>query len=166
MYRGIHTISDTGCSITIDTTHLPIVITRVAGDTNKAIYDKYWSYRDEFLTNLYDLVIFVNEIGEMKPLEALTRKYVAEKAKNDPKIQQGLFTNVMIVTNPILRGVLTAMTWMVGKDKFPMALVSNVHEGFRTAARLLEERGIQVPELPEHYELPEIGAGRKIRIDL
>jgi hypothetical protein len=142
------TTGDSGY-VTMDTTYFPIVKCWWAGVLSPESVDKFWVLRDEILANRVPLVVLIHHIDDSKPVEATSRKYLAEKAKADPRIQKGEFISVMVVMSAILRGVMTAVTWMAG-DEFPMEFVSNMEQGFKVARKLLEKR--------DYLDIPTIDA--------
>lgn len=143
--REVHHIEHGGGYATIDSRNFPINVIWWGGMMNPTLYDKVWEYRNQYLVDRSPVIIIINDINDGKPVDATTRKYLADKGKNDPRLQSGEILAVMVVSNAILRGVLTAVTWMAG-DKFPMEFGSTLEQGYQIARKLLERH--DVPNIP------------------
>jgi hypothetical protein len=148
----IHVTQGAG-SCTLDASLFPIVPVRWVGEMTPELFDKFWDARDKHLDDFVPTVIFVHAINEINPMNSIVRKYLSDKAKNDPKIQKGLFFSIIVVSNPLIRGTLTAVSWMAG-DMFPMDFVSDLNEGIKRAARLEEGKATECPPLPADYKWP------------
>lgn len=133
--------------VSIDTNFFPIVPVWWGGTGTTQIIDKFWELRDDVMADIAPLVVMIHDIEDVS-MDAITRKHLAEKAKTDPRIQSGQFMSAVIVTGAVIRGVMTAVTWVAG-DKFPMEYVSNVDLGFKAAQRLLEKRDATDVVMPE-----------------
>jgi hypothetical protein len=140
-----HITTESGGYLTIDTTYAPIIKVWWFGVVSPELIDSFWAFRDEVLIDRMPCVILIHHIEDADPVEATSRKYLAEKGKNDPRVQRGEFLSIIVVVSAILRGVMTAVQWMAG-DKFPLEFVPNMEQAFKVARKLLEKR--------EYLDLP------------
>lgn len=122
------------------------------GTLNKGLFDKFWIDRDRF-EDYVPTMIMLHQIDDMEPLPPLVRKALTKKAEDDPKIQAGKFFSIMVVSNPLIRGTLTAVSWMAG-DRFPMDFVSDMDAGLKRAAVLQAKKDTPVADFAGEYKFP------------
>lgn len=83
---------------------------------------------------------------------ATTRKIAGDYAAGD-KGTKGLLRTFMVVDNPMLRGVITAIIWLAGD--VPVAFVGNFADAIKSALHELEKNGIPAPPIDaERYTFP------------
>jgi hypothetical protein len=157
VYKGVHHIQEADGYVSVDSTYFPIVTMWWGGLISERLFDRLWDYRNEVLTchvpELAPLVVLVHTIDDIKPMDAKLRKYLADKGENDPVIQAKRVTSIVLVTSPVMRGVMTAVKWIAG-EKFPLEITGNFETGFKFARKLLEERNHMNAVIPEGYEFP------------
>jgi hypothetical protein len=153
--RGVFRWGNQQSGLIIDTTYHPIVFNRWYGDLTEKGSETYWEMRNDLCNPAGSKKIVLIHFFEVNAPPATVRKRGAELAQNDPFIQNGTFISLMIMKNPLLRGVLTAVLWMAGKENFPMEFMSNVEDCIRRARKILEEAGVEPPDCGDTYAIPE-----------
>lgn len=150
--KEVHHIEHADGFCTIDSRNFPIVTVWWGAITTPKLFDLMWEYRDAELVERAPVMVIMSGINDITELTAVNRKYLADKGKFDPRLQSGEILPIMVVSNPIMRGFLTAVTWMAG-DKFPMQFVSTLEAGYTLARKLLQQRDSEVPEVdPTSYK--------------
>lgn len=141
-----------------DTNYFPIVFVLWLDYYSPELFDLFWQFRDEQLADRVEKVVLVHLVDGAEPPSATTRKYLADRSKADPRLAPGnvQFMQVMCVSNPLLRGVLTAVNWMTGKDTFPMAYEPDLPKGIDTAKAILDAAKLPYPKIDSaSYILPK-----------
>ena len=96
------------------------------------------------------VIIFDMQSSEVPP--ATVRKKAGEFTASD-SVTAGLLKSIVVVDNPMLRGVMTAIMWLAGE--VPISFVRKLPEAIRSAIKELESRDIQAPDLdPDSYKFP------------
>ncbi|NVB36501.1 hypothetical protein G6O69_01565 [Pseudenhygromyxa sp. WMMC2535] len=140
--RGVHHIQVGKGYVSTDMSFFPIVPLWWAGEMSPKLFDEWWAYRDREMLGRVPAVVLVHDINDINPVTPTTRKYLADLAKKDAPIQAGETFSIVTVASPVLRGVMTAVTWMAG-DRFPVEFVPSVRDGFKAAIRHYKKRGIE-----------------------
>ena len=102
-------------------------------------------------------VIVINDFSRSKLPSADARKVMADDA-NRLNDNAGFGYWVPVVPNPLLRGVLTAVLWMVegGDTDKRTHYATGVEDAVAKSLELYEALGHPLPEIrPEEYEFPE-----------
>lgn len=74
------------------------------------------------------------------------RKHIADRTRQMPKeLLERTVASYAIVTNPMKRGALTALGWLIS-DLAKVEAVSSEEEALARAERALVERGVSMPE--------------------
>jgi len=100
-------------------------------------------------------VVMIYDIEQMQVPDAVSRKGVAEIAKV-AETSPGFATTIVIVPNPLLRGVVTALAWM---GVTALTSASSTQDAIRQGSRLLNDDSIEVDQ---YYQLPEWDDKREI----
>ncbi len=145
--KEVHHIEHLEGFCTLDSRNFPIVAVWWGGVMTPRIFDMMWEYRDAELVERSPFMVIMSGINDITELTAVNRKYLADKGKNDPRLQSGEIQPIMVVSNPIMRGFLTAVTWMAG-EKFPMQFISNLELSYTAARKMVAQRGLPVPDVP------------------
>lgn len=137
---------------TFDSRYFPICMGRIVGEVTPILWDRLFEYRRTHMDpfGVFAYLVFINE---MTALPATTRKHLADQMEVDVHIA-GHVRVYPIVTNPLLRGVLTAVIWITGKEKFPATFSSTFEEAIKQAESWLHSRGLEPPKVPADYDLP------------
>jgi len=150
--KEVHHIENAEGLCTIDSSNFPVVVVWWGGVVTSTLVDLMWEYRDAELVDRAPVMVIMSGIDDVTELTAVNRKYLADKGKFDPRLQTGEILPIMVVSNPIMRGFLTAVTWMAG-DKFPMQFASTLEGGYTLARKTLQQRDSEVPDVdPASYK--------------
>lgn len=152
---GVYRIGDDVDGITLDNTHHPIVFCHWYGETDEKMVEDLWAMRNDTCYDGVAKKIILVHLFEVKPPRPTVRKRGADLALNDPYIQDGTFVSVMVVASSLLRGALTAVLWITGKDKFPMEFASSMEEGILIANDLLKAAKVEPPRVGPSYTFGE-----------
>ncbi|NVB39808.1 hypothetical protein G6O69_18335 [Pseudenhygromyxa sp. WMMC2535] len=92
----------------------------------------------------------------MSPPPSTVRKYLAESLKNDTE-NPGLLGSVTVVPNALMRGVMTAVLWVAGKERSGISeSKADVPAAWGDAVKAWEAMGLQPPDFdPTTWSLPK-----------
>lgn len=85
--------------------------------------------------------------------DAINRKAIAELGEAADEIE-GFFNVCILVQNPLLRGVVTAVKWIMG-DRARVDLASDFSTAIQLGRRRYEAAGLAIPKVPDDYQMPE-----------
>lgn len=124
-------------------------------DTLRLIYQVRKPITDH-AAKLGTKAIMIFDINEMPAPDAVSRKGVAEIAKVGEAVP-GFLTTIVIVPNPLLRGVVTAIAWMGVTD---LASAANTADAIKRGKKLYRN---EVVDVDESYNIPEWDDRRVIK---
>lgn len=156
--RGFFKLQTNQATVLADTQYFPVIINKWIGEITPELYDLQWEFRDEHLIDRVSMIVFVQEVNDVDAPSATTRKYLADKSKADPRLQgpNVQVQLVMVVSNPLLRGVLTAVSWMTGQDTMPMEYQPNLQRGLEAAKSILDTHNVVCPDFDSNaYRFPD-----------
>jgi hypothetical protein len=135
----------------------PLLVYRWFGLVTPPLFDALYWMRDNYaLDGSVQSQVWVHDITEIQPLTATSRKYLADLQANDPKLAEyAHHLTIPILDNPLIRGVMTAVVWMAGKDKFPMEFERSIQSGINHSFKIFETWGASRPTIPPNYEFPK-----------
>lgn len=149
----------------IDDRYLPVVVCTWKGRVNESLLHKYFEWKVPYITHVGrdDPIVLVHDFARVARPSAGVRREAhklneATRARTDPCILQ----IIGVVTNPVIRGALQAISWMS-----PTGLTTVVErsrpEALTTAIRLLERDGRSGPAGldVERYTLPPTTLGTR-----
>lgn len=119
-------------------------------------FDPYFEWRNEWVAYAAARGIKLIQISitnNAKPPNATVRKHVADKCRDDDKLE-GLGGTYMVVPGALMRGVVTAVTWVMGSSSI-VKNFGNVVEAYEAAKRYFAAAGIEAPNFEaREYTLP------------
>lgn len=135
----------------------PLIIHRWFGDVEDGLLDAVYAIRDTYALDGSSghKQVWIHDITELKTLKATARKHLADINSNDPRIAE--LDNYVIMPvgmNRLIRGAMTAVVWMVGKEKFPIEFQESIPVGIDRALELFEKWGVPEPPIPSNYRFP------------
>lgn len=142
-------------SITLDGCAYPLLIVNTVGELDIEVYDQFFECRTQwtdYAASRKEKIAVITISDSMKPPSAVVRKHIAEKVKNDVSIE-GLLTVFMVVPNPVLRGVVTAVLWVSGSSE-KVKNVGSLVDAVRLANRALSEAGFNPPAFDADSYVP------------
>lgn len=150
--------ADDQCEIIWDHRYLPVLIGHVVGEANMQSVDFFFSVRDAALmaaTKDGSKIVIVSDMTRYAMPPATIRKALGERSKNDPNITS-ILGYVNVVPNALLRGMVTAIQWLVGDGLRPVKTVGNLQEGIKASIQMLSNAGIELDATSflKRYEPP------------
>jgi hypothetical protein len=152
-----HTSDDGTAKLILDGRYSPYVLHKFTGAPDMTLMKTYFDFRDrhhEYEQKVNGrAAILIVDITDASAPPSTVRKFAGELASND--VKRGLLT-VLVVTNPLLRGVMTAIVWIAGSDNLKLEYANNLNKGVQIARGMFESRGLDpVPEMPLDYDFPK-----------
>ena len=156
--KQISRYTDDGCTIIWDRRYLPSLIGHIRGKATMAAIDFYFEERNATLLaaeKAGEKVVVLNDMTEWIIPPATVRKALGDRAKNDVNIKS-IVRYVNVVPNALLRGVITAISWITGDEGLqPVQITATFDEAIRIATGALREAGVsQVPRV-DNYSVPD-----------
>lgn len=154
--QEIQIIRGRDTTITADGRAYPLMVVSTAGDLEVDAYNEFFDWRTQWTdfasANQQKIVVIaLNET--MKPPSATVRKHIAEKVKDDDKID-GLLCVYMVVPNAVLRGIVTAVMWVAGSSE-KVKNTATFADAVQASRRILSEHGFTHPPFDcETYVVP------------
>jgi hypothetical protein len=147
---------DPEVKLTVDNRFYPIVLAQIHGGWAEDTIDYYFlRWRNPLAEHAHSegkAIIVIFDLTASKPPSAILRKRAGDYAQHD-KDQVGFLKSIMIVTNPLIRGIITAINWLAGD--VPIALVKSVPDALRMAVEQMAKSGIEHPKVdPDTYQFP------------
>lgn len=145
-------------SLVLDSRHFPVVIARPVGAFTESFVDHYYlKWRNPLAERASaegKEIVVIFDFSQGKSPPATIRKRAGDYSKNDPQVK-GLSTTVIVVNNPLLRGVITAMIWMAGSDNVKTAFAANIEDALTRGLNELSGAGHDLPDIdPKTYTCP------------
>jgi hypothetical protein len=141
-----------------DYRHHPIIIYRCFGTIEEKLIDHLYDLRNTHALRGKPpwVNIYVMDFTEMVPFSATVRKYTADKQVADPNLPNLKILTIPIVANPLLRGVMTAVVWMTGKEKLATEFAATIPEGIAKGLKTLSSWDVPLPAGldPATYKFP------------
>lgn len=152
---------DGGCTMVGDCRYFPIAIITIDGQpTDGSIDFLFVQWRETVTDYAHSIGVkaaVIVQVTKLRPPTATVRKRAGEYAAKDGSTPGLLSTNI-VVRNPMLRGVITAIVWIAGSDNAPVTYSGTVAQAIRTSCGVLEAAGITPPEIDaDTYETPSAG---------
>jgi hypothetical protein len=150
--------TDGQCEIIWDHRYLPILIGHVVGEANMSSVDFFFSVRDAALMAAAkegQKIVVVSDMTRYAMPPATIRKALGERAKNDPNMGS-ILGYVNVVPNALLRGMVTAIQWLVGDGLRPVKVVGSLPDGIKASIQMLANAGIDLDanSFLKRYEPP------------
>jgi hypothetical protein len=138
-----------------DDTYFPVLTVATNGLPVMDLMAQFYHHRDQCLEYAKQngiRTVLMSDLSHMKTPDAVERRKLSELAaeKDAPFIGSHLGT-VFIVTNPLVRGIITAVSWVVGESVVPASYAPNVARAAKEIGRLYTAAGLGTPEFPEDY---------------
>jgi hypothetical protein len=145
---------DRSSHIVMDGRYSPYLLFKAVGTPDLKAMKGYFEFRDRY----HDVELKTNNRGAIAIVDitatgappSTVRKAIGEMASND--VERGV-SSIMVVTNPLLRGVMTAIVWVAGGDNLRLEYAPSLTAAIEMARKLFESRGFDT-EPPKNYEFP------------
>ena len=154
-----HIPGETG-EIVFDDRYAPIFTT-----TNKGVW-QIPQLREWFVVSRREMlrvisegkkVFFIGDISNVASPDAVTRKAIADFQDEFDVPFKGNDTFIgqcYVISNPLMRGLVTAVNWMTGGFVAPHFTAPTMRSALRVAEQCYEKRGLELPFFPDDYEFP------------
>ena len=131
--------------LTRDEALFPIVLNKGTSVTDQDLEDSITGLEAVASRARLEGKYFVSITLEGDSLGATQRKtFAARVAKADPVLAERLVVSIIIITNPVKRGALTALLWLVGQ-KPETRVCGDARVALEIAERALAAKGQHVP---------------------
>lgn len=143
-------------TITGDARAFPLMIVDTNGELDIETFDAYFTWRNAWIAYAEakgTKLVQISVTNNAKPPSATVRKHIADMGKNDDKLA-GLAATYVVVPNALLRGVVTAVTWVMGSSN-TIKNYATLGEAAEAAKRYFASTGTRAPEFdPQTYQFP------------
>jgi hypothetical protein len=150
-------------SYVMDTRYFPLMMIAWIGLGSEALLDHYYEAREPYTTYAEQLgtkIVLIVDIGAMQVPSATVRKYISEKNIAVDSKLTCVHSYITIIPNSIMRGVITAISWL--NFKGTIMNVPSFEAGLALATKIYQELGIDFPRPESTYKIPTIeGVKRK-----
>lgn len=139
-----------------DYRYFPITIMHVQGQPSEAAMDfLFLTWRQQAIDHALEnglKIANIVKMTQMSPPSATARKRAGEHASKDAS-NPGLLCTNLVVSSALVRGVLTAISWVAGTDNAPTTHARSIEHALKNSCRAFEQAGMQPPEI-ESYTPP------------
>lgn len=144
-------------AVVIDDRYLPILVTTFFGEISLEAATWHGSTHQALVAaqaRRNARIITITDSSHTKAPPAEVRKYWAELTKNfPPAIKEATLAAFVVIENPVIRGVMTALSWL-NPELRTVEVYDSVELAIRTARDRLRSAGQSVPPELARYELP------------
>jgi hypothetical protein len=142
-----------------DSRYFPLLISRTKNQTTPGLMKFLAEKRNiccEYAKSTGMRTIHISDASTAQAPDAVNRKIITEMMKEADKPYLNVhFGTVLILVNPLMRGVLTAVAWMAGGDSTPLYSAASMEGAFEQCRKLYGKAGLDVPDFPSNYQFPE-----------
>jgi hypothetical protein len=157
--------ASTGGSLVVDDRYFPLILSRWSGEITMEVIQQHIA----FLTGMLDraraeglLVAEVSDGREAERPPATMRKLLAERVEDlFGRYPEMLRPTHVVIDNPVLRGVLTAMSWLT-RQPLEIRAYRTLPEAIRAGLAQLHESARGTPPAidPDAYAFPDLTVAR------
>jgi hypothetical protein len=141
---------DGGCVLTIDNRLYPIIICDINGAfTLKSVEFFFQTWRGvlhNYAASRGEAVVTIIMLSDLRPPPATVRKAAGDYVAQDTSTPGFLCTNI-VVTNPLMRGVITAIVWIAGSENTKADYFPTLEAAIKAASKSLESAGHTPPNV-------------------
>lgn len=157
--EDIIVISDGDAKVVFDNRYFPILMTAWYGEPTMQLSQRYFETRQQIFFSRGERDggkgIIAADLSRMKAPPATIRRYMGEQGKAQD-VSPFFDGYCIVVSNALLRGVVTALTWITGKSDDVRGYFPHIGEAMNKAAILLREQGNVDPSVDFlEYQIPE-----------
>ena len=136
------------CAVALDTRYDPIFISTWVGTATEDLVDRYFAWTDAAAAATMaaeQQLVIISDLSQCSTAPGSVRKRAFEHARSSA-IDEVVLTTIVVLDNPVLRGVVNGMKWMNrGGRKRDLVLVEDVGEAIDLALARLNEARIPPP---------------------
>ncbi|PRQ09057.1 hypothetical protein [Enhygromyxa salina] len=157
-FDDVITHEDDGCVLTMDNRYYPVVFCHMNGAfTLKSVEFFFGTWRAQLAKYAHsqnEAIVTILVLSSLRPPPATVRKAAGEYVKMDAHTP-GLLCVNFVVTNPLMRGVITAIVWIAGSENTNAAYFPTIEDAVRASNKSLEAAGFPTSSLdPSTYQAP------------
>ncbi len=154
MKRDVQKISEGGAEVVLDLRFYPLVITTWYGTATRPLADAFVTWQERLFADVEssgERIVVISDVTRCGRPPGDARKRFA-----DASTPELVLDNLVVVTDPNVRGAYMAVRWLAG-DRIRMRFTDNLPEAMQIALNLLDQAKIERPRRlrADRYELPE-----------
>lgn len=132
--------------ISVEARWFPVILLRWRGPYSRIIIHDYFVQQRALAERAVRENSYMAVIARVVDApDAAARKWIAEETEAvPPELRARTLRSFCIAENPVHRGVITAVSWLV-RDMASLEAVASAREALSGARRLLESKGVAVP---------------------
>ncbi|PRP97910.1 hypothetical protein ENSA5_31440 [Enhygromyxa salina] len=158
--KGITRIKAPGCEVHWDDTYSPIFFANTVGVVNMEVMEQWYAVRNPAYARAMSLgqkAMLVSDVSNMTPPDAVMRKELALLGEKEDEAFRGVVLGqVFIMSNPVLRGVVTALQWISPNALVPTVTAASLKDAARQVERHYTRAGLPMPPYPDNYAFEKI----------
>lgn len=135
-----------GAAIILDGRYFPVIFQAWIGQPTMEMAKSYFEARGALFDRAQaerTKVFIVSDLAKTGSPTATVRKYIADTAKTEDDRDE-LLGYATCVPSAIMRGVVTALKWIIGDEVKPVILFASMDAAIEKARQGLETHGINV----------------------
>ena len=143
----------------LDARHFPVLTATWAGMVTTEILDRYFEARAPYLRHAEALglrTVVVTDMSLQEAPNSVIRRYIAEQGKLIDPDFPSLLGYVVVVPSRVLRGMVTAIQWVIGDMWVELRQTPSLADAYRVAGQIYRDAGLVAPPMPPE---PPAGVG-------
>ena len=148
MPAEVTSIRDGECTIIVDTKHWPVVFATWFGEPTEGAVMRYFAANEALFNRARKertRFVLVTDAAFTQRPSPKVRKLIAQQTNAQPADSQELAVgSIIIVESALIRGVVTALTWILPRLK-DSRIVGGVDEAIDVALRILDDQRLARP---------------------
>lgn len=142
--QDLVSLSDGQASVTIDTTRFPLLISDWVGAPSPGLVEQYYtayvSLLNELAADGRRCVMLTTTEKAARPSADARERIAKLTDEHAALIQSIVVANAVVLTNPLIRGAMTAISWMNPTVRVPY--LSSLEAGYAWATEELDRHGV------------------------
>lgn len=154
--------TDADSAVVLDDTFDPVIIVSWIGEPTLPLVEIYQRWQAEQIqrakSNGHRLISLTDCTLTERPNSRVRKAFSEEPADG----QAVVIKSVVVVTNPVIRGALTAVKWLMGDRFGDVEVQESTPAGISRCLAVLDQHGIARPNLSAtSYRAPDALAGER-----
>jgi hypothetical protein len=143
------TIRDGASIVVLDAQYWPVVFATWIDEPSEGAVTRYFEANEKLLTRARssrERFVVVTDTAHTKRPSAKVRKLIADKTNAQPKDAVELtMGSIIVVESALIRGVVTALTWILPRMK-DSEILGSISEAIDRALAILDSKGVARPK--------------------
>lgn len=148
---------DGASSMVFDASFLPVIIRTYYGSTTEKLVRESVAWLNEYLASVprRARIVLISDTSALTATDPKSRKAAAEFSKAfEHQMRAHNVEIVVILSNPVLRGAIKAISWLTGMNLAP---AKDLEDALRLASESLAKVGERLPfGLTAKYRVPSM----------